>query len=719
MRAEARVASTPSWLALALLTAGCRDALIVPLPETGPPAALLAEAPDYSPQDMLTLGGVHSHAEGINASHQAVGISLLPGGGEHAFFWSPESGMVDIDSAAGPAVRSRAWDINDRGMVVGESGGRAVTWSRVSNHWQRTVHGVLPGHHSSAALAVNNRYDPVGYSVGAAGERAVRFIYGGVIDLGTLPGGTTSRAEDVNDSLRIVGTAGTPGGPRAFLYRSPGPMQSLGVLPGGTGSSASGINNADVVVGYSIVSGVSRAFVWSGGTMRALPGLAAGRASRAFAINDAGYIAGWAVAADGQRHAVAWVPGGADYLVVDLSALDRRYPGEGHAINRSARVAGVGRVGWANHGYFWYPANLPPVAVLTGPDTTWTGGYVRFDGTRSQDPDGTIASMEWRLGSAPWVPGVAFGYTFTEVGQYVLRLRVTDNSGVTAMDSLVVEVVPNRPPVAVIANGNFTVREGQHVTLSSAGSYDPDVGQELYFYWQLFDCYWEEDYDICYADGPNPTVYFPDDRTYHVSLSVGDFYDGHARAYVDVVVENAPPQAVLGRPEALVENTAFRLGAAARDSGEWDRIYMRYSFDCGSGYTPFSRENSRACPGAPEGTVRRLGVRLHDGDAQDEDVVTMVTGNATPALTYGSGGQAGGTFTLAFSFTDPGGPADGPYRYRVLWGDGTQTAWLPAASPGPVQVTRPAYPPGSYLVRMYVADNKLATGALSRTITIR
>ena len=84
-------------------------------------------------------------------------------------------------------------------------------------------------------------------------------------DLGTF-GGTWSSATGINDQGQIVGNFWpTTGGNHAFLYTS-GTAIDLGLLPGYTSSFAEGINDNGDVVGY--VSGVgiiSHAYLYTGG----------------------------------------------------------------------------------------------------------------------------------------------------------------------------------------------------------------------------------------------------------------------------------------------------------------------------------------------------------------------------------------------------------------------------------------------------------------------
>lgn len=110
-----------------------------------------------------------------------------------------------------------------------------------------------------------------------------------ITDLGTL-GGTDSVAYDVNDYAEVVGWSYTQGGDmRAFLWRN-GQMINLGVLPGATSSVATGINNLGDVVGYS----GGRGFYWSDGVMTEMPKFDGGTGVYPEDISDAGRACGYA-----------------------------------------------------------------------------------------------------------------------------------------------------------------------------------------------------------------------------------------------------------------------------------------------------------------------------------------------------------------------------------------------------------------------------------------
>ena len=179
-------------------------------------------------------------------------------------------------------------------------------------------------------------------------------------DLGTLPGGTNSDALGVNDTGFVVGSSETTDGgagltTHAFAALPPFStsfMLDLGTLPGGTTSSATAINAHDLVVGNSTVTGGAThpfSYDMSSHTMTDL-GLPPGATSAgATAVNDDGLVVG-------NSDAGPWVydPTSATFIMITGAATAT-------GINDSGEIVGVGQV----------PDPLAPSNIVTGPYRTF------------------------------------------------------------------------------------------------------------------------------------------------------------------------------------------------------------------------------------------------------------------------------------------------------------------------------------------------------------
>ena len=267
----------------------------------------------------------HSFATAVNRHGHVVGASpkSIGFGQPDRAFQHDGSGMTDL-GALTPGATSFAFDINDRGHVVGYSGT-----------------GVL--------------FD------GKEVSHAVLWSNGQITDLGTL-GGKFSRAHAVNDSLRIVGSSLVDGGPtHAFVWS--GSMVDLGTL-GGASSEAWDVDDLGRIVGVSDdVDGARRAFLVENGLMRDLGALPGARASEAFSLNESGEIVGssW-IPGDGP-HAVLWDAGQPidcdDGELIDLNdvvALHSPWSLQvARGINEAGQIVGYGRLRGSTRAFLLTP----------------------------------------------------------------------------------------------------------------------------------------------------------------------------------------------------------------------------------------------------------------------------------------------------------------------------------------------------------------------------
>lgn len=95
--------------------------------------------------------------------------------------------------------------------------------------------------------------------------------------------------------------------------------------------------------------------------------------------------------------------------------------------------------------------NIPPVAVITAPETYNVGENVNISGDQSYDTDGTIQAYAWdTTGSTGSISGVSGTVKYNTEGVYTIKLTVTDDDGATGSTTKLITVVAPNTEMAVI-----------------------------------------------------------------------------------------------------------------------------------------------------------------------------------------------------------------------------------------------------------------------------
>ncbi|HPK72505.1 MAG TPA: PKD domain-containing protein [Vicinamibacterales bacterium] len=95
------------------------------------------------------------------------------------------------------------------------------------------------------------------------------------------------------------------------------------------------------------------------------------------------------------------------------------------------------------------PPNGTPTASFTfSPSTPVVESEVTFDGSLSQDADGSIVSYAWNFGDGTKGTGVLTRHSYRAAGSYTVTLTVTDDRGLSASVSKSVSVTMTANPVA-------------------------------------------------------------------------------------------------------------------------------------------------------------------------------------------------------------------------------------------------------------------------------
>ncbi len=256
-------------------------------------------------QAMVTLpmipGTVDMQAEDINGVGQIVGWAKTGAGEYLAFLRS--GGVTEVLETPAGFAGSKAWSVNDAGIVVGES------------------------------------YQP---------DAPEATVWVGGVPTQILPAVSSSRAADINEANHVVGWMGVVPTFQSDAYAlnlDTGELTNLGHLPDGTGA-ATAINECGDIVGFGIAeqsdgSTITRAIVWAGGSMQVLEPLPGFMRSAANDINDEGVVVGqcWKTAASSNAStAFVWRDG----VMSDLN--DLLLPGSGLELQLAQAIDSEGRI---------------------------------------------------------------------------------------------------------------------------------------------------------------------------------------------------------------------------------------------------------------------------------------------------------------------------------------------------------------------------------------
>ncbi|MGP3705207.1 MAG: PKD domain-containing protein [Candidatus Bathyarchaeota archaeon] len=175
--------------------------------------------------------------------------------------------------------------------------------------------------------------------------------------------------------------------------------------------------------------------------------------------------------------------------------------------------------------------NKPPEAIIDHyPTVPTVGATVTFDGSHSYDLDGSIVSYSWTIydgTTVKTVTGATFTYVFKNYGDNTVSLTVTDDYGLTATKSIIVHV----NAITVVAKISVDKTSGYApltVNFDGSGSYDPDGGTIISYYWDFGDG--------ATANGVSVTHVYYNAGAYTITLTVIDDENTSGSASITIFV---------------------------------------------------------------------------------------------------------------------------------------------------------------------------------------
>ena len=349
-------------------------------------------------------------------------------------------------------------------------------------------------------------------------------------------------------------------------------------------------------------------------------------------------------------------------------------------------------------------SNAAPTAEADADSTTVrTGDTVSFNGSRSTDPDGSIASYEWDFGDGTTATGPQANHVYDEPGAYTARLTVTDDDGATTIDSVTIVVESNDPPMPSPTASSTTVEPGQSITFDGSGSSDPD-GTITSYEWDFGDG--------TTATGQQVTHAYAESGSYAATLTVTDDDGATASNSVSITVQGNDSLIASASASPKEATTDELVGFDGSGSSTANGTITSYQWDFGDGTTATGQAVTHIYDTGGEYTAT-LTVTAADGDtATDTTTVTVTTANNTAPTASASAtpttAETGETITLdAAGSSDPDGSIT---SYEWDFGDGTTATGQ--------QVTHAYAAGGSYTATVTVTDDDGATATASVSITV-
>ena len=216
--------------------------------------------------------------------------------------------------------------------------------------------------------------------------------------------------------------------------------------------------------------------------------------------------------------------------------------------------------------------NKTPIAVA-GPDQVITlpTDSVLLDGSSSSDPDGSISSYIWKKISGPASFSIISPTDSVTkikalvVGTYMFELKVTDNGGLSAKDTLniIVDAVltTNHPPIARAGPDQTITLPTNTIILDGSASTDPENNITSYVWTKISG---PSSFNITNANAVQTQVTTPVQGTYQFELKIIDVGGLFSKDTMQVLVNNQlppPPPPSCDNANRPIRNASFTFSA--------------------------------------------------------------------------------------------------------------------------------------------------------------
>lgn len=355
------------------------------------------------------------------------------------------------------------------------------------------------------------------------------------------------------------------------------------------------------------------------------------------------------------------------------------------------------------------PPNVVPTAAIGSSGTGGVAPYaVNFDGTGSNDPDGSIVSYAWDFGNDRTATTAVASANYTSPGTYTVTLSVTDNRGAVGTATRVITVTgaPNLPPSAVIRTVSVAGTVPLTVNLSGSNSTDPD-GSIATYAWDLGNG--------ATGSGASVQAIYNTIGSYTVTLVVTD--DRGAQATTTLVIEvsenfNFPPVADFVA-DPVTGTAPLSVSFDGTASSDEDGTIASHAWAFGNGQNGAGATPAAVTYSIPGTYTAKLTVTDNRGatGTATQTITVLPPANQTPVANFTPTPTTGSAPLLVQLSSAGSSDADGAITgYAWNFGNGTTSS-----SPNPSAVFNTA---GTFTISLSVTDNSGASAVKSTTIVV-
>lgn len=251
------------------------------------------------------------------------------------------------------------------------------------------------------------------------------------------------------------------------------------------------------------------------------------------------------------------------------------------------------------------------------------GTPVSFSAQGSADEDGSIVTYEWDIDGVPGFEKTTAGPTtsrrYSTPGNFTARVRVTDDDGATATESL--PFIAHRAPAARITGKSVSV-VGEGLVFTSASTDDNGIAS----------LEWDMDGDGSFErTGPQQGTSFGTTGPHKVTLRATDTLGAASTTSLTVRVHRAPTALIVTAPPAPIVNQPTVLdGSRSSDDGaiatyEWD-LNGDGTFETNTAAVPRATTTFTALGPA------KVGLKVTDNDGATDQTTLTLQVVAAPAV---------------------------------------------------------------------------------------